>query len=64
MGYLVPWRSHSNHQSAWDYINTDMDIENYVKLYSSKHFDTHPGMTEELQKQQLDHIINSLAMID
>ena len=43
-GYLVRWRSHADHHTAWDYLHADMEMENYVKLYTSQQFDMHPEM--------------------
>ena len=46
-GYLAHWQSHDSHATAWDYISTDLSIKNYVKLYTSKHFEMHRDQGEE-----------------
>ena len=33
--YLIHWQSHADYRAAWDYINADLGIENYVKIYTS-----------------------------
>ena len=37
--YLIHWQSHADYRAAWDYINADLGIENYVKIYSSQNFE-------------------------
>ena len=36
--YLIHWQSHADSRTAWDYINPDLGIENYVKIYTSQNF--------------------------
>ena len=36
--YLIHWQSHADYRAAWDYINADLGMENYVKIYTSQNF--------------------------
>jgi len=49
---------------VWDYINTELDITNYVKLYTSRFIEMTPGTDGETQMNKIDHIINNLAHVD
>ena len=61
-GYLVRWRSHADHNVAWDYPHADLEMDNYIKLYTSQHFDMHPDMEEATKLRKLDWLINKLAV--
>jgi hypothetical protein len=37
LGFVAHWKS-SAESSAWDFLNTSLEMENYVKLYTSKLF--------------------------
>ena len=63
-GYLVRWRSHSDHNTAWDYLHAEMEMENYIKLYTSQHFDMHPTMENDTKIRKIDWLINQLAIQD
>ena len=63
-GYLVRWRSHSDHNTAWDYLHADMEMENYVKLYTSQHFEMNANMEEDTRLRKMDWLINRIAVHD
>ena len=62
--YIVRWQSHADHKAAWDFINLELDIEHYVKIYTSTLFEMKPDMRDHKKKEQLDWVINSLAIKD
>ena len=64
MGYLVRWRSHKDHEVAWDYLHAELEMDNYIKLYTSQHFDMNPDMKQETKLKKLDWLINQLAIRD
>ena len=64
MGCLVRWRSHKDHNAAWTYLHADLEMNNYIKLYTSQHFAMQPGMKEETMLKKLDWLINQLAIRD
>ena len=63
-GYLVRWRSHSDHTTAWDYLHAELEIENYVKLYTSQHFDMRRNMENDTKMRKMDWMINRIAIQD
>ena len=63
-GYLVRWRSHTDHNTAWDYLHADLELNNYIKLYTSQHFDMQPNIKEETILRKLDWLVNYLAIRD
>ena len=56
--------SHADHNTAWDYLHADLEMNNYIKLYTSQHFAMQPGMKEETMLKKLDWLINQLAIRD
>ena len=62
--YLVHWQSHADYRAAWDYINSDLGMENYVKIYTSHNFNMHPDLEEEPTRTRLDFLINQMAITD
>ena len=62
--YLIHWQSHADSKAAWDYINSDLDIDNYVKIYTSQTFKMRPDLDEKPILKSLDWIINKLALED
>ena len=63
-GYLVRWRSHADHDTAWDFIHAELGIENYIKLYTSQHFDMNPDIKEKTMLKKIDWLINMIAVED
>ena len=63
-GYLVRWCSHADHNTAWDYLHVELEMNNYIKLYTSQHFTMQPNMKEETMRRKLDWLINQLAIRD
>ena len=39
-------------------------MDNYIKLYTSQHFEMHPNMEEATKLRKLDWLINKLAVQD
>ena len=64
MGFLVRWSSHWDHNNAWDYLNAELEMDNYIKLYTSQHFDMQPGMKNETMLRKIDWLINQIAIRD
>ncbi len=38
LGVVAHWKSSGAESSVWDFLNTSLEMENYVKLYTSKLF--------------------------
>ena len=55
---MVRWSSHTDHNTAWDYINVELEMDNYIKLYTSQHFAMQPNMKDETMRKKLDWLIN------
>ena len=62
--YLIHWQSHADYRAAWDYINADLGMENYVKIYTSQNFSMHPNLEDEGINKRLDFLINQIALTD
>jgi len=58
-GYIVHWKN-STEKTAWDYCTAELDIDNFVKVYTS-HYIRKQELTERERRTKLDNYINRIA---
>ena len=61
-GWLVHW-STLDSDTVWDHMCLDLDLDNYITIYSSKFFNKKKDMEDNEKRQILDEIINGLGTL-
>jgi hypothetical protein len=59
LGFVAHWKS-SAESSAWDFLNTSLEMENYVKLYTSKLF-AKGKWDREIKAQWIDRVVDAVG---
>ncbi len=57
--FVDNWKS-SAESSVWDFLNTSLEMENYVKLYTSKLF-VKGKWDREVKAQWIDRVVDAVG---
>ena len=59
-GWIVHW-STLDSDDVWDHMQADLDLDNYIVLYSSKIIRKKKTLADETRRQLLNEIVNALG---
>ena len=59
LGFVAHWKSSAG-SSVWDFLNTSLEMENYVKIYTSKQF-AKGNWDREVKALWIDRVVDTIG---